>query len=165
MRVAFYPLIVFPARNPMKQLICTTCRSKHSTGDLSYSPDPEKQGMEEIFVRVMLLAAMADGTVDQREIEVMQKESWKINGLLITPKEIERQIRILRRARIDLNTYLAQFQSTLTFKGRFKIIEICFRIMTASGELQSGQLEQLMTLRDTLGISDEMFREVVEKIN
>ena len=161
--VYFIPII--PLNVAGRYVECSSCAGTFGEEVLSYDPEKERQENETRMLRVMVMAALADGRVDDLERGEINKQYEEITGLPLAANTLNEEIRMATSSGADLNTYAASFASDLSGKGKALLVKLAFHTMSASGELQPGHQQQLMKLSGTLGIPEEQYMTLIDQIS
>jgi uncharacterized tellurite resistance protein B-like protein len=159
----FIPII--PLNVAGRFVECSVCKGTFDEQILSYDPEKERQENEIRMLRVMVMAALADGKVDDLERGEIHKQYEEITGLPLVAATLAEEIKMATASGADLNAYAASFADTLTGKGKALLVKVAFHTMSASGTLQPGHQEQLMKLSDTLGIPEEQYMTLIDQIS
>lgn len=161
--IYFIPII--PLNVAGRFVECSMCAGTFGEEILSYDPEKQRQEDETRMLRVMVMAALADGRVDDLEQAEIHKQYQEITGLPLVAATLAEEIRMATTSGADLNTYAATFANDLSGKGKAILVKLAFHTMSASGNLQPGHQEQLMKLSDTLGIPEEQYMTLIDQIS
>lgn len=159
----FIPII--PLNVAGRFVECAVCAGTYDEGILTFDPEKERRENETRMLRVMVMAALADGRVDDLERAEIHKQYEEFTGLPLVAATLAEEIRLATTSGADLNTYAATFADTLTGKGKAMLVKVAFHTMSAAGTLQPGHQEQLMKLSDTLGIPEDQYMTLIDQIS
>ena len=158
----FIPLI--PLNVHGKYIECATCRGSFPEEVLDYDPEKDRQDMQLKMLRVMIMAALADGIVDDAERNAIRSQYMELAGLPVAPETLEKEIQLGESADADLNSYVGMIAGDLSDHGIALVVKLVFVTMSAHGEMQPGHQEQLKRLAKTLKIPDDQFVELLRHI-
>lgn len=161
--VYFIPLIPLNVRGRFVE--CTSCSGSFGEEILNYDPAFEQQERQTQMLRVMVMAALADGMVDDGERAEINKQYSDFSGLPLPPKTLANEIQMAMGSGADLNKYVASFAPNLSGHGKATIVKLAFHTMSASGDLQPGHQKQLVGLADTLGIPQEQYMTLIDQLS
>ena len=132
---------------------------------MHYDPEKERQETNSQMLRIMILAALADGAVDAAESRVIQQQYQELAGLPIPSATLENEISLAVSANANLNSYVARIADQLSAHGKALVVQLSFQVMSAAGELQPGHQQQLAQLGKTLGIPDDQYLELMQQLH
>ena len=119
----FIPLI--PLNVAGKYVECETCGGTYSEAIMSHDPEKERQETQIQLLRIMILAALADGDVDQSERSEINKQYMELAGLPLPAATLDQEIALAREAQTDLNTFVGQMVGDLSPHGKAHGGETC----------------------------------------
>ena len=155
----FIPLV--PLNVLGRYVECTSCAGSFAEEILSYDPEQEREELNSQLLRVMVLAGLADGQLDDLEIKEIKKQYLEIAGLPVTDDRLQSESQMAMSSGINLNQYVTSVVGELSPHGKALVVKLAFQTMSASGELQEGHQQQLLQLQQTLGIPDDQFKELI----
>ena len=161
--IYFIPII--PLNVAGRFVECPACAGTFTEEILNYSPEQEKEENENRMLRVMVMAALADGRVDDLERNEIHKQYEEITGLPLVARRLEEEISMAISAQSNLNNYASSFADQLSGQGKALLVKLAFHTMSASGQLQPGHQQQLMQLSSTLGIPEEQYMALIDQIS
>lgn len=160
-----YFIPVIPLNVAGRYVECGSCGGTFAEEALEYDPEKAREETNMQMLRVMILAALADGTVDDDEYDEIRKQYLELAGLPVSGEVLEREIRLATEAKADLNGFVSRFAGELTPHGKALVVKLAFHTMTASSELQPGHHAQLTRLQSTLQIPDDQYRALIEHLS
>lgn len=155
----FIPLI--PLNVSGRYVECTSCGGSFAEEILSYDPEQERAEINERLLGVMMFAALADDHIDELEAGEIKKQYMEIAGLPLTEQQFQQAARHAQASEFDLNRYVRTLADGMSPHGKALLVKLAFHTMSASGDLRPGHQDQLMKLRQTLGIPMEQFKELI----
>ncbi len=159
----FIPLI--PLNVAGRFVECTSCGGTFAEETLSYDPEKDRQETQTQMLRVMVMAALADGEVDDSERAEIRKQYTEFAGLPIPQATLDSEIALAKSSGANLNQYVGSLARSLSPHGKALVVKLAFHTMVASGDLQPGHQEQLAKLATTLGIPQDQYRELIDQLS
>ncbi len=160
-----YFIPVIPLNVAGRYVECHSCAGTFGEEILSYDPAIEKQKNIDQMMRVMVMAALADGIVNDGERAEINRQYMELAGLPIPPQKLDEQIKLAMQSGANLNSMVASFAHELSGHGKALLIKLAFLTMTASGELQPGHQTQLAQLSKTLGIPEDQYMTFIDQLS
>ena len=158
----FIPLI--PMGVAGRYVECGSCGGTFSEEAMSYDPQEEQAEMQTRMLRIMVMAALADGQVDDAELAEIQKQYTEIAGLPAPAAKLDEEIALANSSSADLNSYVEIIADELSPHGKALVVKLAFDTMSAGGALQPGHQQQLARLGDTLEIPKEQYLELLKQL-
>ncbi len=158
----FIPLIPMGSDGP-EYVHCRSCRGDFNSGVLELVPEADPEERTERLLRVMVMAALADGTVDSAERDSINDQYTQFSGHSIPPETLDQEIQMAQDANADLNMFVSSFASALAPEDKEEVAKTAYRTMVASGQLQPGHKRQLAGLARKLEIPDGRFIQLIEQ--
>ena len=115
------------------------------------------------MLRVMVLAALADGVVDNKERAEINKQYTHLAGLPFEHQAFDEQVRLAMASKNDLNGLLSQFAHELSDRGKALVVKLVHLVISASDNPKVGQ-QQLLRLPSTLGITKDQFTTLIKNM-
>ena len=162
---SLYFIPVIPLEVADRYVECSSCGSLYSEEILSYDPEKEREETHLQFLRVMVMAALADGEIDDAERAEIQRQYTELAGLPIPPERFESEIAMAMSSGADLNSYVAILAPDLSPHGKALVVKLAFHTMSATGTLQPGHQAQLAKLAKTLQIPEDQYRTLIATIS
>jgi uncharacterized tellurite resistance protein B-like protein len=159
----FIPLI--PLGSGGKFVECESCGGTFAEEAMSYDPEQDRQENQTQMLRVMVMAALADGHVDDVERAEINKQYTEIAGLPVTAEVLNNEIAMASSSGQDLNSYVAIFAHELSPHGKGMVVSLAYQTMLATGELQPGHRDQIEKLANTLEIPQDQYVELLKQIS
>lgn len=160
-----YFIPVIPLNVAGRYAECTSCSGTFAEEILSYDPEAEKAKTHEQLLRVMVMAALADGNVSEEERQAIKKQYMDLAGLPLVEDTLQREIQLASQSGANLNDYVGRMAADLSDHGKALVVRLAFHTMSAAGDLQPGHQEQLSKLAKTLRIPDQQYRALIEHLS
>lgn len=158
----FIPLI--PLDVAGRYVECDSCGGTFDEELLSYDPEEEREESQTQMLRVMVMAALADGRIDDAEQAEIRRQYMELAGLPVTAATLDKEIAMATSSNADLNSYVGMIAQSLSPHGKALVVKLAFHTMSATGDLQPGHRDQLAKLGDTLGISEDQYTELIRQL-
>ncbi len=158
----FIPLI--PLDVAGRFLECGSCRGTFDEKIRSYDPAQEQLEMQSQMLRVMVMAALADGGVDDIERAEIKRQFLELFESDVTDETLNDEIAMATSSGADLNSYVATLADDLSDQGIELVVRLAYFTMSAGGDLQPGHQTQLAKLSETLGIPQDQYMELINQL-
>lgn len=158
----FIPLI--PLNVAGRYVECGSCGGTFAEEAMSHDPEKEREETTTQMLRLMVMAALADGEVDDAERAAIKKQYLEFAGLPVPAATLEQEISMAKTSGKDLNDYMTWVGPNLSPHGKAMAVKFAFHTMCASDDLRPGHQEQLAKLGDTLGIPPDQYKELINHL-
>ncbi|MAD81228.1 MAG: hypothetical protein CMJ50_10345 [Planctomycetaceae bacterium] len=155
----FIPLI--PLDIAGRYVECGSCRGTFAEEITSYDPEKERLEMQSQMLRVMIMAALADGGVDDTERAEIKRQFMELAGLPVPEETLNNEIAMASSSGGDLNSYVGSLADSLSDHGKGLVVRLAYFTMSAAGDLRPGHQTQLAKLADTLQIPQDQYMELI----
>lgn len=143
----FFFIPVIPLDNLGEYVECGTCRGTYNTRILQYDPRAENAKFEAAFSvaakRVMFKLALADGEIDQAEIDQITKAFANIAKREIAPDDIAAELEAAREDTRSVKDYLREVSGGLNDVGKETVLRSAIAVAVADGALDPSEVEEL----------------------
>ena len=133
------------------------CGVTYSEQVSQYEPLARQQVLFDQMLRVMVLAALADGVVDADEQAEIDRQYLGLTGLPVTEDKLNGEVGQALGSGVTLNDYVAKIATEYTPQDKDQLIRLAYTVMSAHGPLEDGHRQQLAGLARTLEIPDDQF--------
>ena len=127
----FIPLI--PLNVAGRYVECGSCGGTFAEEAMSFDPEKEREETQTQLLRVMVMAALADGHVDDAEQAEIKKQYMELAGLPIPEAMLENEIAMANSSGANLNTYVSNIASSLSPHGKALVVKLAYHTMSAAG--------------------------------
>lgn len=158
----FIPII--PLDVAGRYVECTGCAGTYAEEILQYDPVAEQQKTFDEMLRVMILAALADGQVDTDERSEIKRQYTAMAGLPVSEDKLDEEVRFAVQSGTTLNDFVAKVAPDYSPQGKGLVIRLTYSVMSAHGPLEQGHKQQLAGLAKTLGIPDDQFLDFLRQL-
>jgi tellurite resistance protein len=163
--IYFVPLV--PLDLVSEHLRCLGCRQNHPLHAMELRADDYEREQQREFAtdvkRVMVLTMIADGVIEESEIETIQQFYRQLTDDELSREQILKEAEQAQRAGTTAAIYAQVIAGRRTEEEKTWIIRGAFGVATADGDLSDERLRQLKQLPVALGMSESRFREIIEE--
>lgn len=147
---------------------CAGCKGTFDLAVLGYDPDKEDAAFEAQFQsavrRVMVLMMLADGKIDDEEIETIRTVYGRLADKEVTRAEIEREANEATKDGRGLRPYLGSVLGRLNDHGKELVVKAAFLVAAADGKITDEETTLLAELASALEMSPSHFKGVVDDL-
>lgn len=147
---------------------CQTCTSTYKPSVLEFDPKGSEEGAEAEFRiamrRVLVLMLLADGVVDESEIEAIQAILGKLEDRDVERSEIEDEIAKAKAAPDDLAQYCKTMAGSLNDAGREMVVRAALLVATADGSFDDSERDALAKMATALNLSRAAYAGIVTEV-
>lgn len=125
--------------------------------------DPQIDAM----VEIMLLAASADGSLDDSEIAELRKSLLEVDDLWLSHVDLDARIAAAKKRLIgqDRTEHLATIQATLpNLEQRVLALNLVVKIVAADGVLRTTEFDLLLEAANALGVDGATVADLVKSL-
>jgi len=162
----FIPLI--PLDTIGEYVECQHCRDTYKPAVLQLPPASARGAMEAEFhaavKRVMVLMMLADGKIDDEEIETIRLVYGKLAKAEISKEDVQREVEASRADGRGLRPYLASVVGSLNDAGKELVVKAAFFVASADGHVSEEETTLLAELAAALEMSPTHFKGVIDKL-
>lgn len=156
----FIPLI--PLDKLGEYVECDTCAGTFQEGVLSYDPQGEEKQIEAAYhaavKRVMVLMLLADGIIDDDEIQAIMGIYESITKRPVSEQEVRGEIAQAQADGIEVAEYTANLVGVLNTKGKEFIIKAAYGVAMADGVMAPEERVLMDEIADALQLSRAHYR-------
>ncbi|MBA3391163.1 MAG: TerB family tellurite resistance protein [Deltaproteobacteria bacterium] len=162
----FIPLI--PLDLLGEYIECQRCTSTYKTSILDFDPKAAEAREEAAFRgamrRVLVLMMLADGVVEQSEIEAIQSILGKLEDREVPREEIDGEVSRAQIDATDIEHYCRSMAGYLNDSGREMVIKAALLVASADGNFDQSEREALAAIATALNMSRAHFTGVVTEM-
>ena len=135
---------------------CSNCKSTFDPKVLEYDPEKEQEKIRSFYfyatLNIMVFIALADGTVDDEEIEEIKNMFEQITTLKLERKEILESIDDLKNKEHSIKEIATGISPYLSNEGKETVLRGAIAISKADGIVVDNELQMLHGLADYLSL-------------
>lgn len=144
---------------------CQRCTSTYKTSILAYDPQQAAAAEEAEFHkavrRVLVLMMLADGVIEDAEIDAIQTILGKLEDREVTRQEIEVEITVAQAQSTDIKEYCRGMAGYLNDAGREMVVKAAILVAGADGRFDDSERDALAKLASALNMSRAHFSGVL----
>ena len=152
-----YFIPVIPLDLHGEYIECQQCRNTYKPQVLDIDPQAGKAEFEAEFhqaiKRVMVAMMIADGAVEDKEVEVIQDIYRNLTGNELSQEAVRGEISQAEMDRRDVMHFLADIAGYLNENGKEMVVKAAFLVAAADGEFQDEEKELLIKIGKSLEMS------------
>jgi uncharacterized membrane protein YebE (DUF533 family) len=164
-----YFIPVIPLNKLGEYVQCRRCGGQYNVEVLDHDPAAQSARLRAEFIehtkRVMILAALADGEVDDREAEAITRIYRDLSGAELTGPELRREVALARQAGVTAPEYAGRFAETLNEHGKEMVLRSVMLVLGADGRSDEAAGKLLLDLGRVLNVSAAHFRGIVAEMS
>jgi tellurite resistance protein len=147
---------------------CQSCSSTYKTSILEYDPrasaDSAESEFRQAMRRVLALMSLADGHVDDSEIDAIATILGQLEDREVPRAEIEAELERARAARTDIEDYCREMAGYLNDAGREMVIKAAVLVASADGNFDDAERAALAKMAGALNMSRAHFAGVIAEL-
>lgn len=147
---------------------CATCRDTYDPAVLSLDPERGEKELTAEFARairrVMVLMMLADGRIDDEEIETIKQVYERVAKRPIDKAEIDQEVADARADGRGIRPYLSSIVGRLNDPGKELVVKTAFFVAAADGTFTDEETALLAELAGALEMSPSHFKGVVDDL-
>lgn len=162
----FLPLI--PLDRIGDYVECGSCEATFEEDVLSFDPDEEQRRFEAEFQKatreLLVLMLLADGRVNDAEVDVICDIYPRVTGAPITAEEVRSEAARLTGLPGDVPSLMAPYRGVLNDAGREAVVKAALLVALADGELDRSEARVLDEVADALGMTSAHYEGVLSSV-
>jgi tellurite resistance protein len=162
----FIPII--PLDTVGEYVECRSCANTYKPAVLTFDPEAHDKKLEAEFKsavkRVMVLMMLADGKIEEAEIETIQLVFDKIAKTKLSREDVDAEVTAAKADGRPLAKYLEQLVGSLNETGKEAVVKSAFFVATADGHVSEDETRLLAELAAALEMSPTHFTSVIDSL-
>ena len=166
----FIPII--PLDTIGEYVECLHCRDTYKTSVLDFDPDELAAAKEKVIEaefhaavkRVMVLMMLADGKIEDSEMETIQLIYGKLAKSELTKEALEKEVGEAKSDGRGLRAYLSSLVGSLNDSGKETVVKAAYFVASADGHVSTEETNLLAELASALEMSPAQFKAIVDKL-
>lgn len=151
----FIPLI--PLDRVGEYVECGQCKEKYHARVLSLDPETQNAQAQslihEAIRRTMVLVSLADGSVDDAEVETIRQLYAQLSGTEMSHNEIHAEVESLQRSGADIEHALGDITHMLNEHGKELVVRAALMVAAADGTFDAGEQALIQQIAQVLQMS------------
>ncbi|HLL25031.1 MAG TPA: TerB family tellurite resistance protein [Kofleriaceae bacterium] len=144
---------------------CQRCTSTYKLSVLDYDPaqaaEAEEAEFHKAVRRVLVMMMLADGVIEESELDAIQTILGKLEDREVTRAEIDVEITRTQSETVDIEGYCRGMAGYLNDAGREMVVKAAILVAGSDGTLHESEREALETIATALNMSRAHFSGVV----
>ncbi len=159
----FIPLI--PLDKLGEYVECSSCKDTYKTNILDYDPIANAKAIDaeyhEAIKKVMIHMLLADGVIDDSEVDTILESYQKISGKTLERNALLAEIKAIEQSREGFSSALIRLQGSLNDEGKEMVIKAALYVAMADGEFQDEEKVLLNRIGKDLGMTQAHIQGVI----
>lgn len=159
----FIPLI--PLDMIGEYIECQSCTGTYKLSILDFDPqkaaDAEEAEFHKAMRRVLVLMMLADGVVEESELEAIQTILGKLEDRVVTRQEVEAEVTRAQAEKSSIETYCKSMAGYLNDSGREMVVKAAILVAGADGKFDDSERDALASIATALNMSRAHFSGIV----
>ena len=147
---------------------CQSCRGTFNLAVLDWDPVKSERSMEAEFhtavKRVMVLMMLADGKIDDEEVETIRTIYGKLAKRELSKEDVDAEVKASKADGRGLRPYLSSIVGTLNDAGKEVVVKAAYFVASADGNVSPEETSLLGELAGALEMSPSNFKKVMEQL-
>lgn len=162
----FIPLI--PLDLLGEYIECQRCKNTYNDSVFSIreQAEAEREAFQSEYERAikksMAIMVLADGVVDDAEVEVMTNIYSSITGKETTEEEMRSEIEAAKNEGLSIESYLEQINGLVNESGKELVVRALINIAYADGDFDEEEQATLIKALSAMDISERQFDEIMD---
>jgi tellurite resistance protein len=162
----FIPLI--PLDLLGEYIECQRCTSTYKLSILDFDPqktaDAEEAEFQKAMRRVLVLMMLADGVIEDAEIEAIQTILGKLEEREVSRNEVETEIARAQSEKTSIETYCKSMAGYLNDSGREMVVKAAILVAGADGKFEESERDALASIATALNMSRAHFSGIINDL-
>lgn len=147
-----------------KYVECVECRNSFRENVLESSPETARAEFHPTMKRIMILMLLADGDIDDTEIEMIKGIYSKVSGYTLTDEEVREEIEIARQQKLKVAEYLKKVTPYLNKTGKARVLKSAYYVASADGVFHDGEQALIEEISTALDMEPAHYQSVIDSI-
>jgi tellurite resistance protein len=160
-----YFIPVIPLNKLGEYVECKACKDTYKPNILDYDPAANAGAVEAEYhaaiKKVMIHVLLADGVIDDSEIDTTLDIYHRITGNQIDKATLREEINLIEQNKGDFSSTLVNLQGCLNDEGKEMVIKAALYVALADGEFQEEEKVMLAQIGKNLGMTPAHVQGVV----
>lgn len=143
---------------------CVGCRHSFRENVLESSPEQSRAEFHPTMRRIMILMLLADGSIDQAEIEVVKSVYAKVSGYALSDEEVRAEIEAASQEKIKVKEYLKKVTPYLNKTGKARVLKSAYYVASADGFLHDDEQALMEEISQALDMDPSHYKSVIDSI-
>lgn len=136
---------------------CQDCEGTFHVEVLDMDPDGGRAQIEAMYLvamkQVLIATLLADGVVDDDEVELLQTIVAEAGGITVTLQDLREEIAEFEGRGIDPTALARELAGVLNDRGRESVLVAALRMAAADGVVDASELAEIERVGEALGMT------------
>ena len=160
-----YFIPVIPLDQLGEYVECQRCQGTYHLEILNYDPAAQGNQVEALFMvamkQVMIAMLLADGVIDDSEVEELRVTYEDLSGMAITEQDLREEIEVIQQRGSDAIEMITDLGPGLNDKGKEMVITAAYQIAAADGHVDESEIQLIHQIAEAMGISSAHLRGIM----
>lgn len=147
-----------------KYVECAECGNSFRSGVLESSPETTRAEFHPTMRRVMIMMLLADGSIEDAEIDVIKGIYAKVSGYALSDEEIRDEIETASQEQLKVKEYLKNVTPYLNKTGKARVLKSAYYVASADGSLHEEEEALMEELSHALDMEPTHYKNVLDSI-
>lgn len=146
---------------------CQSCSSTYSPSVLEVAARDDQMieaGFHIAVRRVMVLMMLADGKIEDQEVETIRLVYGKLAKKELSKEDVDREVEASKADGRGLRQYLSSVVGNLNDAGKEVVVKAAYFVAAADGNVSPEETSLLSELAGALEMSPSHFKAVIEQL-
>jgi len=162
----FIPLI--PLGKAGEFVECQSCKGTFVSRVLDYDPNQGKNEFQAIYEKAMrhsmVLIMLADGEIDDNEMDTVLKIINKFGHNDITLEVLDLYVQEVQKNQEPIGTYLAKVTPSLNEHGKEMIIKCALSVASSDGHVDDSEIQLISEMAKTMEMSPSHLKGIMSEL-
>ncbi len=162
----FIPLI--PLDNLGDYVECQTCKGTFVSNVLNYKPSMGENQFQSEYEKAMrhsmIMMMLADGEIDDDEMDMVLKIINKFGHNDITMSELEDLVEVVQHKNEPIQKYLTRITPSLNEHGKEIIIKCAIAVAAADGHIDDSEVDLIRVMAETMEMSGYHIKGLLDEL-
>ncbi len=163
----FIPLI--PLGKAGEFVECQTCRGTFVPRVLDYNPTKDKKQFQSQYEKAMrhsmILMMLADGRIDEEELNIVQKIINKFGHNDISREDLNKLVDDVESKQEPLEKYLEKIATSLNEHGKEIILRCGLAVAAADGQIDKSEVELIKKMARIMEMSPSHLKGIMQDVS
>jgi len=150
----FFFIPIFPFSNLGRYVECGSCKATFNERVRDYDPQAQQEKFEAAFSvaakRVMFKMALADGEIDEAEIDQITRAFENIAKRSISKADIAAELEMAKDDQSSVEDFLREVAPGLNDTGKELVLRSAIAVVKADGEIDAEEVKEVHALTRAL---------------
>ncbi len=147
-----------------KYVECIECRNSFRENVLESSPETARAEFHPSMRRIMILMLLADGSIDDTEVEIIKGIYARVSGYALTDDEIRQEIEAASKEKLQVKEYLKKVTPYLNKNGKARVLKSAYYVASADGEFHDDEKTLMEEISQALEMEPSHYKSIIDDI-